>query len=280
MANEITPPVFEVQPGSSPIILAFPHTGTWLPEEIRSRLNGNGEQLADTDWHIHDLYRGLLPGVTKVRALFHRYVIDANRDPEGSSLYPGQNTTGLVPATDFDGAPIWRDGQAPDEGDIRQRLARFHAPYHVALRAEIARVKAIHGVALLYDCHSIRSHIPFLFEGKLPDFNIGTDGGVTCDPAIEKAAVDICGAATGFSSVLNGRFKGGWTTRHYGNPQAGTHAIQMEIAQSSYLAAETLPFAYDTERADRLRPVLSRLLRRLETIVLERPARQRPNPSE
>lgn len=280
MANQSAQPVFEVHAGQSPVILAFPHTGTWLPENISARLNDNGCLLADTDWHIHDLYRDLLPGATTVRALFHRYAVDANRDPAGGSLYPGQNTTGLVPETDFDGLAIWKAGEEPTEADIARRLEDFHAPYHAALQAEIRRVKAIHGVAVLYDCHSIRSLIPFLFEGKLPDFNIGTDGGVTCDPALEAAAVDICGQAAGFASILNGRFKGGWTTRHYGQPQTGVHAIQMEIAQSAYLAAETVPFPYDAARADALRRVLTRLLGQLETIALDLAARQRANPSE
>jgi formiminoglutamase len=259
---------FERHQGSSPVILAFPHTGTEVPADIWNRLNDNGKILADTDWHIHRLYDGLLDNVTTIRATFHRYVIDANRDPAGVSLYPGQNTTGLIPDTDFDGEPIWQPGEAPDDADIAVRLAEFHAPYHSALAAEIARVKAIHGVAILYDCHSIRSHIPFLFDGKLPDFNIGTDMGKTCDPAIESAVVDVTGAAEGFSSILNGRFKGGWTTRHYGRPHTGVHAIQMELAQSTHLAAEVPPFAYDADKGERLRVHLKTILERIEAIAL------------
>jgi N-formylglutamate deformylase len=262
-------PVFETRQGTSPVILAFPHTGTDVPADIRERLNDTGKILADTDWHIHHLYDGLLEGVTTVRATFHRYVLDANRDPQGTSLYPGQNTTGLIPDTDFDGKPIWKDGQAPTEADIATRLRDFHAPYHAALAAEIERVKAIHGVVLLYDCHSIRSHIPFLFEGKLPDFNIGTDMGKTCAPAIEKATVAVAGAAEGYTSILNGRFKGGWTTRYYGRPETGVHAIQMELAQSTHLATETPPFAYDPAKADLLRVHLKIILERIEAIALD-----------
>ena len=191
--------VFEVTQGNSPVILGFPHTGTEVPADLWDRLNDNGRILADTDWHIHELYSGLLADVTTVRATFHRYVIDANRDPEGLSLYPGQNTTGLVPETDFDGKAIWRQGEAPDEAETARRIEAFHAPYHAALAAEIERVKAIHGVAILYDCHSIRSRIPFLFEGILPDFNIGTDMGRTCAPEIEKAAVDAAASASGYT---------------------------------------------------------------------------------
>ncbi len=260
--------VFEVKQGSSPVILGFPHTGTDVPADIWDRLNDNGRILADTDWHIHHLYDGLLDDATTVRALFHRYVIDANRDPLGVSLYPGQNTTGLVPATDFDGVAIWKDDQQPSEADIAARLAGFHAPYHAALAAEIERVKAIHGIAVLYDCHSIRSHIPYLFKGTLPDFNVGTDMGKTCDPAIEAATTDVVFKADGYTGILNGRFKGGWTTRHYGQPENNVHAIQMELAQSTHLATQAPPFAYDEAKADRLRIHLKDILTRIETFAL------------
>ncbi|NGO65141.1 N-formylglutamate deformylase [Rhizobium daejeonense] len=259
--------VFEVTQGNSPVILGFPHTGTEVPADLWDRLNDNGRILADTDWHIHELYAGLLPDVTTVRATFHRYVIDANRDPEGLSLYPGQNTTGLVPETDFDGKAIWRQGEAPDEAETARRIEAFHAPYHAALAAEIERVKAIHGVAILYDCHSIRSRIPFLFEGILPDFNIGTDMGRTCAPEIEKAAVDAAASASGYTCILNGRFKGGWTTRHYGRPKEGVHAIQMELAQSTHLQTEVLPFAYEEEKAALLRIHLRNILARIEDVA-------------
>ncbi|MGE6742626.1 N-formylglutamate deformylase [Allorhizobium pseudoryzae] len=261
--------IFEISQGTSPVILAFPHTGTDVPPAIWERLNANGRLLADTDWHIHDLYAGLLPNATTVRATFHRYVIDANRDPAGVSLYPGQNTTGLIPETDFDGEPIWKTGEVPNEADIAERLAGFHAPYHAALAAEIERVKALHGVAVLYDCHSIRSMIPFLFDGRLPDFNIGTNSSTTCAPAIEAATAAVAARADGFVSVVNGRFKGGWTTRHYGRPSTGVHAIQMELAQISHLASEAPPFAYDTEKAERLREHLRAILERIEAIALE-----------
>ncbi|WP_417691241.1 N-formylglutamate deformylase [Roseibium sp.] len=250
----------DVFAGNSPVILGVPHAGTYVPEEIFARLNETGKALADTDWHVDRLYRDLLPGTTMVCANFHRYVIDANRDPEGASLYPGQNTTGLCPTTGFDGLPIYLEGQAPDEAEIEERRVAWHATYHAALAAEIERVKAIHGVAILYDCHSIRSHIPFLFEGKLPDFNIGTNGGTTCARQIEAAVVARAKAAEGYESILNGRFKGGWTTRHYGKPGANVHAIQMELAQCTHLATEALPFDYSEERSARLRPHLGLIL--------------------
>jgi N-formylglutamate deformylase len=256
----------EVTQGDGPVVLGMPHTGTHVPPDIFARLNDVGRTLADTDWHIDRLYDGLLPGATIVRATFHRYVIDANRPPDGASLYPGQNTTGLVPVTDFDGRPLWE--MEPEADEIEDRRARFHAPYHAALASELARVRARHGVAVLYDCHSIRSRIPFLFEGRLPDLNIGTNEGRTCAPAMEAAVACRCADAQGYTSVLNGRFKGGWSTRHYGRPETGVHAIQMELAQSTHLAAEAPPFAWDDGKAARLRPHLRAVLETLADIAL------------
>ena len=256
----------EVVRGAGPLILGMPHGGTHVPEEIEARLNAEGRTLRDADWRIDALYDGLLPDATIVRATFHRYVIDANRDPSGASLYPGQNTTGLVPLTNFDGAPIWEAGREPDETGIARRLAEFHQPYHEALAAEIARARALCGVAILYDCHSIRSRIPNLFEGELPDLNIGTYDGKSCDLLVERAARNVA-ARSRFSHVVNGRFKGGWTTRRYGDPAAGVHAIQMEIAQSAYLASEGPPFDYDASRARALRSVLGDILGALSEIA-------------
>jgi N-formylglutamate deformylase len=219
-----------------------------------------------TDWHITRLYEDLCEGATIVRANFHRYLIDANRDPAGHSLYPGQNTTGLCPLTGFNGEALYRAGLEPDGAEIARRTGAWHRPYHQALEAEIARVKAIHGYAIVFDCHSIRSRIPFLFDGDLPDFNIGTNGGVTCDPAVERVALDICNRAEGFTHVLNGRFKGGWTTRHYGRPQDGIHAIQMEIAQRQYMD-EHPPWNWREERAQEVRAVLRLLFVELNQIA-------------
>lgn len=252
----------EVIRGDSAIVLGIPHTGLHVRDDVASRLNEIGRALADTDWHIDRLYDGLLPGVTTVRATFHRYVIDANRDPSGASLYPGQNTTGLCPLTDFDGLPLYEPGAEPDEAEIERRRLAFHAPYHEALAAELARVRRIHGQVILYDCHSIRSHIPFLFDGTLPDFNIGTNSSTTCAPHVEQTVARICANADGYTSIVNGRFKGGWTTRHYGKPSDGIHAIQMELAQSAYMV-KAPPWDYLPEKVDRLRAVLRDILTRL-----------------
>ena len=257
----------EVIRGDGPIVLGVPHAGTFVPDDIRERLNDTGLKLADTDWHVDRLYADMLPGATMVKANFHRYVIDANRDPEGVSLYPGQNTTSLCPTTDFDGRPIYHAGTEPVPHEIEARRLAWHAPYHAALAAELERVRARHGVAILYDCHSIRSVVPFLFEGTLPDFNTGTNTGTTCAPEIEAAVVGRTEAAEGYTSVLNGRFKGGWTTRHYGRPEEGFHAIQMELAQKTHLATEDTPFAYDEEKAEQLRVPLKDILSALADLA-------------
>lgn len=253
--------VVEVQSGDSALVLGLPHTGTELPTDIRSQLTPRGQTLSDTDWHVDRLYDGLQAEATTVRATFHRYVIDANRDPSGTSLYPGQNTTSLVPLTDFDGEPLWLT--PPTAADIEHRRVTFHAPYHAALAREIERVREQHGIAILLDCHSIRSVIPYLFEGTLPDLNLGTDEGRSCAPVLEQRVSEICRAASAYTSVVNGRFKGGWTTRHHRQPTRGVHALQMELAQSTYLKTETAPFEYDLDKASCLRVTLQALLAEL-----------------
>ncbi|WP_170328035.1 N-formylglutamate deformylase [Ruegeria arenilitoris] len=260
--------VVSVERGDSPIVLGQPHGGTFVPDDIAARFNDTGRALADTDWHIKRLYEGILDDATVVQSHVHRYVIDANRDPEGVSLYPGQNTTTLVPLTDFDGQSIWQDGQEPSVDEIDQRRQAYHAPYHAALAEELQRVRDRHGVAILFDCHSIRSRIPYLFEGTLPDMNIGTDGGATCSLKIESISKKLADSSP-YSTVLNGRFRGGWTTRHYGRPAEGIHAIQMELAQSTYLTTEAAPWSYDTAKADRLRRWLRDILNAIQDTALE-----------
>jgi formiminoglutamase len=257
----------EVIRGKGPVILAMPHTATWMPAEALDRLNPAGRALIDTDWHVDRLYAGLLPEATIVRATFHRYLIDANRGPDDASLYPGRATTGLCPHTDFDGREIYRPDEAPDAAEIAARLSAFHEPYHSALTDEIDRVRRLHGVALLYDCHSIRSRVPRLFEGVLPDVNVGTNDGSTCAGAVETAIMEEVCAADGYSACLNGRFKGGWTVRHHGRPESGVHAIQMELAQSTYLAREAPPWTYDPAGAGRLRRSLARILAALARLA-------------
>ena len=256
---------FDIREGRSPIILCQPHGSTQVPAKIFAKFNANGRKLADTDWHIGKLYDGLNDNVTVVSARFHRYVIDANRDPTGTTLYPGQNTTGLCPTTDFDAVPIYQLGAEPDQEEIAERLEQFHLPYHAAISQQVNRVKAMHGYAILYDCHSIRSNIPNLFDGTLPDFSIGTNNGKTCAKAVEECVVGNANN-TSFTTILNGRFRGGWTTRHYGQPLENVHAIQMEIAQSAYLETESEPWSFSSSKGAKLRLVLVQIINSLESV--------------
>jgi formiminoglutamase len=247
-----------VSRGPSPLVLSMPHPGTGLPPEVHAALNETGRAVPDTDWHMRQLYaftERFQP--TIVEAHLSRYVIDLNRDPSGVSLYPGQATTELVPTTTFDGAPIWTT--PPTEAEIARRKAAYFQPYHDALEAEIARVKAAHGWCLLWDCHSIKSAIPRLFPGTLPTLNLGTNNGASCAPAVEAAAVAAM-ARQPLTQVANGRFKGGWITRHYGRPDAHVHAIQMEIALSAYLTEEAPPWSFDDAKAASLQGALASII--------------------
>ena len=248
--------------GQSPLLLAQPHGGIYIPDNIKAKLNSLGSEISDTDWHITQLYDGLVDDITIVSTPVHRYVIDVNRQPADESLYPGQNTTGLCPMTTFDGRPIYLPGKEPDSDGIRARLEKYYLPYHRQLQQQLARIHQIHGFVILYDCHSIRSKVPYLFDGRLPDFNIGTNDDTSCSSRIQKLVEDVCDSHQQYTRVSNGRFKGGWTTRYYGRPQAGYHAIQMELAQCNYMQ-ESAPWTYSLEKAEKLRPVLRDILQRL-----------------
>jgi formiminoglutamase len=261
------PDWLEVKRGSEPLVVSMPHTGVEIPQAIEARLVSPWLGRKDADWWIDRLYAfaGDL-GATVVRTRLSRTVIDANRDPSGVSLYPGQATTELCPTTTFDGEPLYREGEAPGEEEIADRRALFFDPYHAAIQQELDRLKALHGAVVLYDAHSIRSRIPRLFEGLLPNFNIGTNSGASCDAAVAGAVETACHAPP-FVQVTDGRFKGGYTTRHYGRPGEGVHAIQMELACRGYMDEpdgevdpQDWPTPYDADRAEPLRAVLAQAL--------------------
>jgi len=251
--------------GDAPLIVSMPHTGTEIPSQIQSTLVSPWLARKDADWHVDKLY-DFAPalGATLIRTAISRSVIDANRDPCGKSLYPGQATTELCPTTSFDGEPLYK-GNSPGEAEIARRRERYFDPYHSAIASEIARLKEKHRRVVLFDTHSIRSRIPRLFEGELPDFNIGTNSGATCDARLTGAVEAAC-AAGDFSRVVNGRFKGGWTTRHYGRPQDGVNAIQLELACRGYMdepddpSPLNWPTPYSEARAAKMRAVLQRVL--------------------
>jgi formiminoglutamase len=257
----------QVSRGDAPLIVSFPHTGTEIPTAIEATLASSWLARMDADWWVNQLYDFAdALGATSVRTAISRTVIDVNRDPSGASLYPGQATTELCPTTTFDGAPLYKPGQAPDAEAIAARRKAFFDPYHAALAAEVERLRAVHGKVVVYEAHSIRSLVPRLFDGELPNFNIGDNDGATCDPALTAAVETVCDA-TAFTRVTNGRFKGGWTTRHYGRPADGVHALQMELACRGYMddpaeppTAETWPSPYDPTRAAPMRAALTDIL--------------------
>ncbi len=247
---------FTLIEGEGPVLISVPHASLSVPEDIADRLNANGALLADADWHIDTIAKGLTGPASVVCAGFHRYVIDANRDPSGASLYPGQATTDLIPLTDFDGKPIWKEGAEPTTADIDERRFSYHAPYHEALAGELYRLKEKHGIAVLFDVHSIRSVVPRLFEGTLTPFNVGTDYTKTCAPVFEEVATRLFRESA--ETVLNGRFRGGWTVRHHGQPAQNVHAVQIEMAQSLYME-EAPPFGLNREGGAFIGEVLARV---------------------
>jgi N-formylglutamate deformylase len=256
----------ELHRGEAPLILSLPHTGTDIPDHLAARYVSLWQARRDADWWIDQLYDfAQAQGITVLRTRVSRSVIDVNRDPSGASLYPGQATTGLCPLIDFDGGALYHPGQEPDEMGIEERLDRYFDPYHLVLRGEIARLRARHPRLVLYDAHSIRSRIPRLFEGVLPECNIGTNDGAAADPALTEAITRLC-ADAGYSLVVNGRFKGGYITRHYAAPKGGVHAVQMELACRAYMrepegaiSEANWPPDYDAAFAAPMRDTLRRI---------------------
>jgi N-formylglutamate deformylase len=242
--------------GAGPLVVSFPHVGTYLPDEIAATMTDAGRAVADTDWHVHLLYSFLENSdATRLIATHSRYAADLNRDPEGGLLYPGKFETGVCPVTSFSGQPLYKPGYAPDADAITRRIREYWQPYHQQLTSALARAKAVHGYALLLDAHSILSRLPRLFEGRVPHLNLGTADGKSCAPAIADAAMAVFSGQNRFSAVKNGRFKGGHITRHYGRPQDGIHVLQLEIAMDTYLD-EGNPALFDAARAAPLQNVL------------------------
>lgn len=260
------PDWLQIHRGDVPLIVSFPHTGTELPDALASQFVSPWLARRDADWWVHELYAfAQQMGATTVRTAVSRSVIDVNRDPSGTSLYPGQNTTGLCPLTTFDNQPLYRDGHGPDEAEIARRRDTWFVPYHDALAAEIGRLRAGHGTVVVYDAHSIRSHIPHLFDGQLPQFNLGTNGDTTCDNALTDVVDNLC-AMSGMSHVRNGRFKGGYITRHYSDIPGGVHTLQMELACRGYMHEpeavdeHSWPTPLDPDHAAPLRATLQQVL--------------------
>ena len=252
--------LWELSRGDSPLIVDVPHAGRHIPDAILLRMRSPVRALPDTDWHVDTLYR-FVPstGATLITATHSRYVVDLNRDPSGAALYPGADNTELCPTRTFGNDPIYEVGEEPRDGEIAARRATYFDPYHRCVADEIARVRARHGHAILLDGHSIVSVVPRFFDGRLPDLNLGTSDGRSCDAGLQSVAVGVVSSAGDCSHVVNGRFKGGYITRHFGAPEANVHALQLEMAQARYMD-EANPLAFDAARAAPIAAVLERLV--------------------
>ncbi|WP_077038160.1 N-formylglutamate deformylase [Pelomonas sp. KK5] len=257
----MTETVYQLHQGSVPLLVSMPHVGTEIPADQAERYVSRALATEDTDWHLERLYSGFARelGASLLVPRFSRYVIDLNRPPEDTPMYPGASNTELCPTRFFTGDPLYRDGREPDATEKARRLTRYWRPYHDALQAELNRLKALHGYVLLFDAHSIKSELPWLFEGRLPALNIGTVDGRSCDPALTAAISGVLATQDKYSQVVNGRFKGGFITRHYGRPEIGQHAVQLEMCWNCYMR-EDGSFAYDEDRAAAVRPLLRALL--------------------
>ncbi len=245
--------------GTVPLLISMPHVGTDIPDAIAARMAPAALARADTDWHLAQLYGFAAElGASTLAARWSRYVIDVNRPPEDTNLYPGLDTTGLCPVDTFAKEPLYLDGP-PDQREVAERLARYWQPYHRQLGAELDRLLALHGRVVLWEAHSIASQVPRFFDGRLPDLNFGTALGSACDAGLERALLALADAQQRYSVALNGRFKGGYITRHYGQPPRGVHAVQLEMCQCLYMD-EAAPFGYRPDLAAQVQPLLGELL--------------------
>jgi N-formylglutamate deformylase len=259
--------VFQLQQGRVPLLISLPHVGTEIPTELAARLVPRALASEDSDWHLERLYRPLAErlGASLIVPRYSRYVIDLNRPPDDQPLYPGASGgTGLVPTRFFTSEPLYVDGAAPDAVEVAARRQAYWQPYHDALAAELARLRAEHGHALLFDGHSIRSELPWLFEGELPALNLGTADGTSCAPAIAERLGALLAGQAQFSHVVDGRFKGGYITRHYGQPGLGVHAVQLEMCQRCYMDEALDPRrAYDEVAAAQVAPLIEQMLQEM-----------------
>jgi N-formylglutamate deformylase len=254
---------FTLLQGRAPLLISIPHVGTHIPDEIAARMTPEALRTPDTDWHLDRLYSFAKDlGASMLCATHSRYVVDLNRPPDNANLYPGQNTTGLCPIDTFDSEPIYRDGYAPDAAEIERRRAQYWQPYHDQLQSELKRLRVSFKNVVLWDAHSIRSVVPRFFEGSLPPLNFGTANGASCAAALSDVVVQCAAQDARFSHVLNGRFKGGYITRHYGAPAKGVHAIQLEMTQNTYMH-EAYPYEFASIPAAQIEPLLMQILKKI-----------------
>ena len=257
------PEIFEYHQGNSPILISSPHDGSRIPAELLSRFTETGKCNSDCDWFVSKLYNFIKEtDISYIKAEYSRYVVDLNRSPEGELLYPGLMETGICPLNSFSGDPIYVKGKEPDESEIQARIENYWWPYHNHIRSELERIKKIHGQVILWDAHSISGEVPLLFDGELPDLNFGTANGASCHLSLVDELIKIAKQNSDYSVVLNQRFKGGYITRHYGDPANNINAIQLEINQSNYLG-DSLPPLIDEHKSPRLSQLLQQLIQLL-----------------
>ena len=257
--------VYTLHRGTRPLLMSVPHAGTALPDDQRQRYVERAFAFEDTDWHLETLFDFVRSfGASLIVPRYSRYLIDLNRPQENVPMYPGVNNTELCPTRFFTGDPLYRSGYLPDNSEIERRVQAYWRPYHDALRSELIRLRAAHGHVVLFDGHSIKSELPWLFEGRLPALNIGTADGAACDEAITERLSGLLARQTTFSHVVNGRFKGGYITRHYGRPRHGVHAVQLEMCQRCYMDETADPRgAYDEPGAASVAPLIEQMLREM-----------------
>ncbi|AHI73776.1 N-formylglutamate deformylase [Burkholderia thailandensis] len=255
------PPVITLHRGTLPLLVSIPHAGTHIPDDIAATMTPVARHVDDCDWHLERLYDFAKALGASVLVPSHaRYVVDLNRPPDDANLYPGQDTTGLVPVDTFDKAPLYAPGSEPTVAEIARRRERYWVPYHDALAGELQRLTDAYGRALLWEAHSIRSHVPRFFDGRLPDFNFGTSNGASAAPGLADKLAALVERHGGYTSIANGRFKGGYITRHYGAPERGVQAVQLELVQATYMD-EARPYSYDEAKAQRIAPLLEALVK-------------------
>ena len=246
--------------GTTPLLVSLPHAGTHIPEHVQQALVPRALLVEDTDWFLDQLYDFVRDmGASLLVPRHSRYVVDLNRPSDNAPMYPGSNNTELCPTRSFTGDTLYREGMSPSAADVTQRVATYWQPYHDALRAELTRLTTTHGHAVLFDGHSIKSQLPWLFDGTLPDLNLGTARGAACAPSLRDALAAVLRSQERFSVAIDGRFTGGYITREYGRPAHGVHAVQLEMCWSTYMS-ETPPYAWRAEQASQVQPLLRQLV--------------------
>ncbi len=247
--------------GSTPLLVSVPHCGTKIPPDLQPALTTRAHTVEDTDWHLDRLYAFVMQrGASLLVPMHSRYVIDLNRPGDNMPMYPGANNTELCPTRFFTGDPLYEAGLAPDEAEVEARRKRYWQPYHDTLAQELDRLRDQHGHAVLFDGHSIKAELPWLFDGRLPDLNLGTANGTSCDPTLRTTLGNVLELQSSYSHVVDGRFKGGHITRHYGRPLEHVHAVQLEMGWHTYLDDQPIPPLWSDARAQAVQQVLGSLI--------------------